>query len=201
MSNALIIFVRNPERGKVKTRLAATLGEDKALKIYRELLRHTLQITKNAKVEKYVFYAGAIPQNDAWKENGFHQLLQKEADLGEKMQQAFETVLKQHSKAVIIGSDCPELTEEIIQDAFAALENHDVTIGPANDGGYYLLGMKKIFSEFFRNKRWSTEEVYAKTLKDFSALHLSYYELPALIDIDTEEDWEAVQQKNIFWQR
>ncbi len=196
MADALIIFVRNPESGKVKTRLAATLGEEKALEIYRQLLMHTWDIIKNIAAEKYVFYANEIRETDMWKEAGYHQLLQKEADLGEKMSDAFKTLFsKNHSKVIIIGSDCIELTEAIIQQAFHQLNTNDVVIGPANDGGYYLLGMNKLHAELFENKQWSTEDVYKATIQDLKESVSNYYELPILIDIDTEEDWQQAKQK------
>lgn len=195
MSSALIIFVRNPELGKVKTRLAATMGNEKALEIYGQLLAHTFAITQNINVEKYVFYVDAITGKDMWKRAGYHQFLQKETNLGEKMFDAFKILFeKKHSKVIIIGSDCIELTEEIITEAFFQLDNYSVVIGPANDGGYYLLGMKQLHQQLFSNKQWSTEKVYKETLNDFNTLQLSYYSLPELIDIDMEEDWQTVQK-------
>ncbi len=195
MSDALIIFVRNPELGKVKTRLAATLGQEKALEIYQQLLAHTLTVTKNIAVQKFVFYDGSILKQDLWRKNGYHQLLQKQADLGKKMHNAFETILeKGFNKVVIIGSDCIELTQEIILKAFDLLKTNDVVIGPANDGGYYLLGIKKLYPQLFINKQWSTEDVYETTIRDFKESELKYFELPVLIDIDTEEDWKLIQR-------
>ena len=197
MSDALIIFVRNPQLGKVKTRLAATLGEEKALAIYQQLLAHTLVITKNCVAEKYVFYAGALAEKDQWEQEGYKQLLQQEGDLGEKMHHAFETVFSAgHQKVVIIGSDCIELTEALIAEAFHGLDKNDAVIGPANDGGYYLLGLKQIYAPLFLNKPWSTDAVYAATIKDFEAVQLSFSVLPVLIDIDTEEDWNAAQKNS-----
>ncbi|HVE60996.1 MAG TPA: TIGR04282 family arsenosugar biosynthesis glycosyltransferase [Chitinophagaceae bacterium] len=197
MSEALIIFVRNPELGKVKTRLAATLGQEKALEIYQQLLAHTLAITKTLAIQKFVFYEGVITKQDMWEVNGYHQLLQKETDLGKKMHYAFEAVLeKGFNKVVIIGSDCIELTESIIQEAFYQLNTKEVVIGPANDGGYYLLGMRCLHPELFINKKWSSNTVYGATVNDFNELGLSHYELPVLIDIDTEDDWRQTRKKN-----
>ncbi|HZH95068.1 MAG TPA: TIGR04282 family arsenosugar biosynthesis glycosyltransferase [Flavisolibacter sp.] len=196
MSSAIIIFVRNPEWGKVKTRLAATVGNNKALEIYIQLLEHTLNITKDLAAHKYVFYADAIPDDDLWKEAGYHRLLQSDGDLGTKMRLAFQTLFANgYKNIIIIGSDCIELTPRILENAFGQLETHDVVIGPANDGGYYLLGMKGLHESFFQNKAWSTGEVYTATVADFNSLQLSFYSLPVLIDIDTEEDWNAVIKK------
>lgn len=190
MPDALIIFVRNPELGKVKTRLAKTVGDNKALDIYKQLLQHTLDITINLAIDKYVFYADEIPGNDMWKNDRYCRLLQKNEGLGEKMLHAFQLIFnKQYEKVIIIGSDCIELTQEIISNAFDSLDDHDVVIGPANDGGYYLLGMKKVHEILFINKQWSTDNVFDETVKDLKHLRLRFHKLPQLIDIDTEEDW------------
>jgi len=190
MTDALIIFVRNPELGKVKTRLAQTIGPEKALDIYKQLLQHTLDITKNMAVDKYVFYADYISENDIWKNAGYNRLLQEDAGLGEKMNRAFQMLFeKKYNSVIIIGSDCIELTENIISNAFHSLKDHDAVIGPANDGGYYLLGIKKLHEELFLKKKWSTEEVFPATIKNFYTLGLRFHQLPELIDIDTEEDW------------
>ena len=197
MPDALIIFVRNPELGKVKTRLAQTIGQEKALNIYKQLLQHTLDITKNLAVDKYVFYTDKIPEKDMWKDAGYYRLLQKDAGLGEKMHHSFKILFeKKYRKVVIVGSDCIELTEDIILNAFHSLQDHDAVIGPANDGGYYLLGMKKLYPDFFINKKWSTEDVYETTIKDFNKLELKYFMLPVLIDVDTEQDWKLANKKN-----
>ncbi len=95
---------------------------------------------------------------------------------------------------MFISSDCIELTQEIILKAFDLLKTNDVVIGPANDGGYYLLGIKKLYPQLFINKQWSTEDVYETTIRDFKESELKYFELPVLIDIDTEEDWKLVQR-------
>lgn len=199
MSSALIVFVRRPERGKVKTRLAATLGADGALAVYKHLLQHTLQITAALQVAKYVFYTDAVADKDEWQTAGFVPMLQSNTDLGGRMHDAFETVFaKQHQQVVIIGSDCIELSTTVIQAAFDAMKNSDVIIGPANDGGYYLLGMKQLIPSLFTNIAWSTESVYTQTLQTIQQLNLSVHNLPQLIDIDTEEDLDAARSKGLF---
>ena len=122
MSSALIIFVRNPVLGKVKTRLASTLGDEKALEIYRILLRHTSDVTKDLAVDKFVFYDDHIDQNDIWENDIFEKFLQQGSDLGERMTKAFDYLFKKkYSKVIIIGSDCFELSESILSQAFDAL--------------------------------------------------------------------------------
>lgn len=190
MKNALIIFVRKPELGKVKTRLAATIGDENALHVYNELLSHTCSVTKDLLLDKYAFYNKLASEKDIWSKNGFHRKEQKGNTLGEKMENAFESLHNEgYEKIVIIGSDCFELNESLIRRAFEQLDNHDVVIGPANDGGYYLLGIKKLYPFLFQDKNWSTQTVYRDTLKDILDHSLSCFQLSVLTDVDTEEDY------------
>lgn len=189
MNNALIIFVRNPEAGKVKTRLASTLGDEKALAIYKELLAHTRKVCSGASAERFVFYAETIPATDEWSGGSFTRMKQAGTDLGQRMMHAFAEVFAQgHEKVLIIGSDCFELTTNIIEDAFELLEKYDTVIGPARDGGYYLLGLKKMNPALFVNKEWSTENVFRQTIHDIEKQLLTYALLPVLTDVDTEAD-------------
>ena len=170
MNNALIIFTKNFVYGKVKTRLAATIGKDKAFEIYKKLIGHTYTIVQQVNYDKIVFYTDEIEVNDVWKDD-YQKQLQTGHDLGEKMMNAFIYMFKNnYSKAVIIGCDCPELIEQIINDAFEQLDNCNVVIGPAADGGYYLLGMKKVYEQLFENMRWSTDKVYEETIKRFNSI-------------------------------
>ena len=185
--NALIIFVRNPILGKVKTRLAATIGNKKALEVYVHLLQHTKNITALTTATKFVFYADYINDNDVW--NGYEKRLQSGNDLGERMQHAFEDLFAAGYKSIcIIGSDCYELTNEIIEEAFLKLQSVHVVIGPVSDGGYYLLGCNTFIPDFFSNKQWSTTTVFADTIADVTKLSLSVQQLPLLNDIDEEKD-------------
>lgn len=187
MKNALIIFVRNPVLGKVKTRLAAGIGENKALQVYEHLLQHTHSITKDLPVTKFVYYSDGINDNDLW--NGFEKKGQKGNDLGERMLNAFTELFESgFAKACIIGSDCFELHTEILLSAFEMLDQTDMIIGPVMDGGYYLLGTNKLIPELFNNKSWSTDSVFNSSLKDAAALNLSVHQLPLLNDIDNETD-------------
>ena len=189
MRAAIIIFVRKPELGKVKTRLAASIGNEKALEVYNELLAHTKTITQNIVADKFVFYNNEISKNDIWDNNIYKKIVQAKGDLGFKMQEAFSFLFNEgYKKVLIIGSDCFQLEENTIKEALHLLEQKEVVIGPANVGGYYLLGMKRLYPEFFKNKTWSTAEVYKNTLADFKILNLKWAALPTLIDVDTEED-------------
>ena len=186
----LIIFVKHPEPGKVKTRLAATVGHDMALKVYRSLLQRTFEITQPLlEVKKEVHYGDQPVSGDLWDIAGFDRYAQTGEDLGARMAHAFQKAFDQGAdRAVIIGSDCYELDTQRLQEAFQALERHDSVIGPSTDGGYYLLGMAKPIPEFFDNKEWSTASVAGDTMADAERLGLSMAILPSLTDIDTEKD-------------
>jgi rSAM/selenodomain-associated transferase 1 len=185
----LIIFYRNPEPGRVKTRLAATVGDERALAIYLKLASHTRSIAAEVDCDRIVWYSNFADTEDNWSNQEFKKEVQYGEDLGSKMQLAFEHAFSQgYSRVCIIGTDCLELTTEIINEAFYKLKNHDAVLGPALDGGYYLLGMKKVHPEFFTNNLWSTDSVSAKTIEDFTKLNLSYHLLPTLRDVDTADD-------------
>ena len=189
MKKALIIFVRHPQLGTVKTRLAATIGNETALVIYKKLLQHTLEITQKTQSHKYVFYADEIVDDDMWSGKNYYKLTQDNSDLGQKMLSAFTQVLDNgYSKVCIIGSDCYELDSVMIDIAFAALNKVDVVIGPATDGGYYLLGMKQMHHGIFKNKNWSTKTVFEETVLTITAAKLSYKILATLTDVDEEKD-------------
>ena len=106
------------------------------------------------------------------------------------MKNAFQFVFQTHSKVLIIGSDCASLNRKILNDAFHKLEDFPFVIGPAMDGGYYLLGMNKLYPEVFENIKWSSKEVFSETLENIQKLNKSVYLLPELSDIDTVEDWQ-----------
>ena len=185
----LIIFYKNPEPGKVKTRLAATVGNNKALNVFRKLALHTKGITATLGIDKIVFYSDAIDLIDVWPNATYLKALQQGEDLGQRMKNAFIAGFETgYTSICIIGTDCFELTEEIIRQAFESLQSSDAVIGPARDGGYYLLGMNEAHSGIFENKEWSTDTVLRDTLADFINLGLTYVKMPELRDVDTEDD-------------
>jgi uncharacterized protein len=197
LENALIIFARNPVLGKVKTRLASTVGNEKALAIYHSLLTYTAGITSMVHCDKYVFYADGVSKQDSWDDTVFSKKEQEGNDLGERMQLAFHSIFeKGYKKVVIIGTDCFELTETILEKAFASLDSYNAVIGPSADGGYYLLGMNKYYPFLFADKSWSTDTVFKGTITDLSAHDIPYFTLPVLHDIDTEADWNQYQINN-----
>ena len=196
--NALIIFTRNPELGKCKTRLAKTLGDKAALEIYKYLLQHTANIAKKVNADRFIFYSESINYNDIWDTKFFNKKLQTGNDLGERMQNAFKTLLDaNYNNVVIIGSDLLDLNIDIIDDAFKNLNTKDVVIGPAEDGGYYLLGLKKIYPKIFKTKNWGTDTVRAETLNDLQNENVLL--LKQLNDIDTFEDMQHYKELKPFY--
>ena len=188
--DALIILIRNPQLGRVKTRLAAKIGDKGALKVYTALLDYTQLVASEIHSSRFLFYSNFIDDKDSWDNRIFTKFLQEGKNFGTRMCNAFKIALNNHEKAVIIGSDCEELTSEIIKEAFNRLSEFDVILGPAKDGGYYLMGLKKIYPELFTNKEWSTSSVFKDTLNDIKKIGLSYYLLPILSDIDDFEDFK-----------
>lgn len=187
---ALIILTKNPVLGQAKTRLARSIGNENALAIFKILLQHTLNITSALKkVDKFVFYANEIPENDIWPNEIYQKSIQIEGDIGQKMYHALQEVFKQDYKEVIlIGSDCLDLQTEAIEQAFIELNKNNTVIGPSIDGGYYLIGFKNEAANIFENKTWSTSSVYDETINDFNNKNLSFKKLPYLSDIDEVEN-------------
>ena len=185
----LIIFAKVPELGKAKTRLAVDLGDEQTLEVYRELLEHTRRITLPLSQDKIVYYTPYIDTNDQWCNQYYQKALQPEGDLGERMRFAFSQGFAQgYSRICIIGTDCFDLRTEHLEQAFDALQKHNVVLGPSQDGGYYLLGMNQLYSSLFSNKVWSTESVADDTRRDIKQQQLSLRELPTLNDIDNIND-------------
>lgn len=196
--NLLIIFYRNPEIGKVKTRLAATVGDEKALAIYLKLSAHTRDVALQTNCDRVIYYSNHVNTEDNWSNNSFSKQVQVGNDLGNRMCHAFEKAFQDgYAQMCIIGTDCLELTSEILSAAFDKLKTHDAVIGPARDGGYYLLGMNQLYPKLFIDKEWSTDTVAARTIVDFENLKLTYYQLPILTDVDEEKDL-PIQLKDIL---
>lgn len=189
MDNAVIIFIKNPVRGKVKTRLAAAVGNDTALAVYLDLLSHTLKAAENVTADKYIYFSDEIYVSIGQNDFAFKKTVQSGADLGEKMKNAFNDVFNSaYPKVIIIGTDCPGISPEILQQAFDELNDTDVVIGPAADGGYYLLGMKTLHPSLFDNIEWSTPAVLQTTVDRCTRTNLRYKLLEELSDIDEEKD-------------
>jgi rSAM/selenodomain-associated transferase 1 len=187
--NLLLVFTRNPALGKVKTRLAKTVGDKTALEIYTFLLERTRDIATKVSADKAIYYSVKVRENDIWDATIFQKHLQVGEDLGIRMLHAFKNGFETgYEKVLIIGSDLYDLTSETIENAFKALENNEVVIGPAEDGGYYLLGMNSLEEKVFKNKDWGTETVRKDTLEDLKDKKV--FLLGELNDVDVFEDIE-----------
>ncbi len=185
--NALIIFTRNPELGKCKTRLATTVGDQNALAIYKFLLAHNVKITRNLSADIYVYYSEQIRDTDSWDNSIYRKKQQHGENLGIRMHNAFTEVFNMgYTRAIIIGSDMYDMTTQDIEHAFTAFDKNDFILGPAEDGGYYLLGMKTVKPSLFKNKIWGTETVLNKTLEDLKLEKVGL--LTEKNDVDYYED-------------
>lgn len=174
--------------GEVKTRLASTIGDQAALEIYKRLVDITLAQASSSKFKTYLYFYPKIDPSLVTR--GFLAKEQDGSDLGEKMKHAFSETLRIHDRAVIIGTDCPYIRVDLIDDAFGSLRHSDVVVGPASDGGYYLLGCCKLIPQLFDNMPWSTENVLEETKNRIKNLKLSLTILDTLDDIDFQEDWQ-----------
>ena len=196
---ALAIFCKTPERGFVKTRLAASVGNQKALEIYLDLLRITDQETKPFSSSRHLFLVSALEdsieqmqstlqQQDLFIDPKINFAIQQGEDLGQRMFAAFKNLFKNHRSVVLIGCDLPDLTSALISKAFDALQSNDLVIGPSCDGGYYLIGLKKEMPDLFKEISWSSEKVLKQTLERAKRLSLKVQLLEKLRDIDTVDD-------------
>jgi rSAM/selenodomain-associated transferase 1 len=196
----IIIFTKNPELGKCKTRLAATIGDKAALSIYEQLLDYTISFCKKLSFPKKVYYSSEIPDLDRWSLSGFYKDKQVDGDLGDRMKAAFQNEFSDGAKSVvIIGTDCAQINETDIQEAFKSLFQHDVVIGPADDGGYYLLGMNYLIPELFENKSWSTERLIGETTATLQEKDIDFLLLQEKSDIDYEEDLAKESFVAFYW--
>jgi rSAM/selenodomain-associated transferase 1 len=193
----VLIFARTPELGKVKTRLATDLGDAAALDIYHRLLAHTCDTVTRSGFPGRVHLAGPMPETDLWADAGFRRVPQADGDLGARMSAAFAQAFADGVRSVvIIGTDCPGLRAEHLHLAMQALQTHEAVVGPADDGGYWLLGLSSPVRAIFENKAWSTDTVLRDTLADFKALGMSVARLETLRDVDTAADLDALSEEH-----
>jgi len=192
-STCCLIFTKNPIPGKVKTRLIPSLGIEGAYKVHLQLLKYTLSITSKITSMDFQLHYTDFGNNQLIKslakENNLDIQLQLGHNLGERMFNASDLCLKKYSHCIIIGTDCPELTQEYLLLAeHQLLSGFDAVIGPAADGGYVLIGYKYANSALFSDIEWGTNTVYSETLKKMDSLNLNYNSLDTLHDIDREDD-------------
>ena len=192
MKAAVAMYAKYPKAGKTKTRLAKGIGHKKALTVYKNLLHSLVKQHKNT---TYAFYVSYYPEE---KLQDFKQLLghdlfilQEGPTLTERLLNTFKKLLTTHEKVVITSSDTPDVDEVSANQALELLETHDLVLGPAYDGGYYLIAMKAPHN-VFQNMDWSTEKVLQQTVKNAQALNLTVALLEQKRDIDTIEDLQAL---------
>jgi len=200
----LIVFTRYPEPGKAKTRLIPALGSEGAADLHRRMTEYTLATVKQLQqvhsLTVQVWFAGGdLTQMQTWLGSDLLYQLQPEGNLGDRMTQAFQSAFNNYvDTAIIIGTDCPNLTDTILAQAFVELQQNDVVLGPATDGGYYLIGLRQFVPELFEAIAWSTERVFQQTVDIASKLNLSLTCLPTLTDVDRPEDLTVLQRTNII---
>lgn len=198
--NCLIVFVRYPKANQVKTRLIPALGAEGAASLYQQMAEHTLaQVRKLSRLEhlsvQIWFTGGSIAQMKTWLGDDLDYKTQPKGDLGDRLFYAFQTAFNQgHQFVVAIGTDCPSLNASILDQGFQTLKYHRLTLGPATDGGYYLIGMRQLFPEVFNGISWGTSEVFNQTVNTAERLGLEIAYLPTLTDIDTPKDLKIWQQ-------
>ena len=199
MTETLIIFSRYPEAGKTKTRMIPALGAAGAAELQRQLTEHTLQTAKSFQFSHSIniqvhFTGGNLQLMAEWLGDNIEYIPQVTGDLGYKMQSAFANAFNKGStKAVTIGIDCPDIDVLTLETAFNSLDQNDVAIGSATDGGYYLIGLRQPTPQLFKNIDWGTDKVLAQTQITIDQLSLNTKYLPSLSDIDRPEDlaiWE-----------
>lgn len=190
----LTIFTRYPEPGQTKTRLISTLGEDGAAALQKELTENTLQkidqLIKTTTFEPVIYFEGGeLAGMQNWLGPDRRYKPQGAGDLGEKLKQAFDDAFTAGAQRVVtIGCDCPGLSKEHIHRAFDALYFKDLVLGPATDGGYYLIGIKQPLGALFDNIPWGTKTVLENTIQAGEKLGLSIEILETLSDVDRPED-------------
>jgi hypothetical protein len=193
----LLVFTRYPEPGKTKTRLIPLLGEQGASDLHSHLTVATIdQIEPLANSQwslEICFTGGSQKLMQDWLGDRFNYREQRGDGLGDRMKLAFTDAFAAGvSQVAIIGTDCPDLTASIITEAFTALGDRDLVLGPAEDGGYYLIGLKQVWVELFTGIAWGTDTVLAQTLAIAEKLALRTYLLPVLQDIDRPEDLDSL---------
>ncbi len=199
----LIIFSRYPEPGKTKTRLIPVLGAEGAATLQRQMTEHKLADVRKLQafypISVEVHFAGGDEQlMQSWLGSNLIYKRQCEGDIGCRMAAAFQASFNAGTNSVVlIGSDCPDLNAQLMAQAFQALRQHDLVLGPAQDGGYYLIGLHRLIPELFTGISWSTAEVLQQTVSIAHRLGLAVAYLPLLSDVDRPEDLSVWKRANL----
>ncbi len=204
-SQATILFLRVPEKGRVKTRLSKSLDKDFVLELYKAFVQDMLA-TLSENDQTFLFFSPPDKKDllVEWLGEKYVFHGQQGDDLGQKMAHAFETVFyKGFDRAILLGTDIPEINEKSIFDAGDALEKTGVVVGPSSDGGYYLIGLNRaIFRRsLFDGIKWSTQGVLDQTLKIFQERAIDYEMIETLDDIDTLQDFNALKKRVVQGQK
>ena len=185
MTPEIAIFARWPEPGKAKTRLIPALGAEGAAKLYARLLELTVREARASSLPFHLRITGDDPARfREWLSDDLDVRDQGDGDLGDKLARV-------PTPGLMIGSDCPGLTAALLREAADALATHEAVIGPADDGGYWLLGLRDPCRDLFTDMAWSTPQVFPETMRRLDALGIAPHMLPELTDIDTGDDLEA----------
>ncbi len=199
--NCIVVFLKYPREGEVKTRIAAGFGDDFAAGLYRVFVSDTISMTENIPADKIFYYAqGSHSAEDmqGWLGGNYRFIVQFGSDLGERMKNALADQFRAgYEKALIIGTDIPELGPAVVNGAFDALGRNDVVIGPSKDGGYYLIGFGKdsFVEDAFAGIDWSTHTVFKETVSILRKNHCSIHRLKKYRDIDLPSDVEYLYKK------
>lgn len=197
-------MTRYPLPGQAKTRLIPVLGEEGACRLHQKMVEHTMATVRNFSLvfptDIFVFFnGGSEVLMKTWLGSGAKYLLQPAGDLGIKMSAAFEAVFARGCKtAMMIGTDCPDIDGDILSESFSLLDELDMVIGPAADGGYYLLGLKKNHDKLFKGIAWGSDQVLSQTLTAAGNAHIRVGCLPQLADIDRPEDLANIRDIPAF---
>jgi rSAM/selenodomain-associated transferase 1 len=191
--NTIVVFAKIPVPGQVKTRLAARIGNEAAAEGHAAFIRDILTLVASVECSRWLALGNGTPSDHSAFENaeeqGFHFISQPPGDLGQRLASVTNTCFEQGaSKVLVIGTDSPTLPKQILDDAFDALDEHDVVLGPSFDGGYYLIGLKATCPSLFEGIAWSTDAVAMQTVKAAQHAGLNLSLLPFWYDVDTFED-------------
>ncbi len=194
----ILVFARYPVPGRAKTRLIPAIGAEGASRLYRRMTEHCVAVARAARIANggqrnlriTICYTGAARKEfRAWLGPDLQYAPQPQGNIGTRMRAMFEKAFRSGAEAaLLVGSDLPELVPDILLQALDELKHRDVVVGPAHDGGYYLIGMKKVHSELFEAVDWGTGHVYKQTRDRIRRLGLNSADLPLLRDVDRPED-------------
>jgi len=189
----VLVFIKEPRPGTVKTRLAAAVGDREAARLYEEWTTSILEGLQSLRATATLigYYAGDVDAvRNKWGSFVDQWLKQCDGDLGDRLQFGFSTALER-GPSIAVGTDCLDVDAAVVSDAFGVLNETDAVIGPASDGGYYLIGLRRAASEVFSGIEWSSPRTFAQQRDALIRAGMTFVELPVGHDIDTIDDWRA----------